>query len=202
MTTPNDVRIAPRGLFPRTHWSALLLDGHGRGASLEAVYETYRQPLTLFLLCQRYPPEDAAGLVHGFIARLAYYDSLAEVGPEKGRFRTFLITSLKHFLSDERDRSTAAKRGGGRPLLSLEELAGRQGVDPALISERGAEWAYDRAWAVAVMDEALRELERELGSAGRGALFKVLAPLLHEVREPQSYRAPAAELGTTEGAQR
>lgn len=164
------------------------------------VYETYREPLQIYLLCLRHKPEDAADLVQGFFANLARYDSLAAVSPKKGRFRTFLITALKHYVSDQRDRANAAKRGWGQPMLSLEELTTEQGIDLALIEQRGPDWAFDRAWAGAVLNAALRQLREELTRAGKEALFAVLAPVMHHDGEAPPYRAIAAELGMTEGA--
>ncbi len=188
------------GLFPLTHWSAILPAGQTGEASLATVYEIYREPLLLYLLCLRHKPEDAADLVQGFFANLLRYESLADVSPRKGRFRTFLITSLKHYLSDQRDRVNAAKRGGGQPALSLEDLAAREHIDLAMVEEQGPEWAYDRAWASAVLKAALRQLEQELLKAGKSALFTALAPVMHQDAEALSYRAIADKLDMSEGA--
>ena len=188
------------GLFPLTQWSAILPSGKTGEASLAAVYETYREPLLLYLLCLRYKPEDAADLVQGFFAELLRYDSLASVSPKKGRFRTFLISSLKHYLSDQRDRANAVKRGGGQPLLSVEELMAKQGIDPALVDRNGPDWIYDRAWANTVLRVALRRLEEEAAQAGRSALFAALTPIMHQDGDAASYKEVAARLGMTEGA--
>src|SRR5262249_38907873 len=139
-------------------------------------------------------------LVQGFFANLLRYGSLADVSPNKGRFRTFLISALKHYISDQRDRDHAIKRGGGRPSVSLDESMAKHGIDPTLVDRRGPDWAYDRAWASAVLNGALRQLKHELVQAGKIALFGVLAPIMHEDRDEPSYRAIATELGMTEGA--
>ncbi|MHC1768798.1 MAG: RNA polymerase sigma factor [Verrucomicrobiia bacterium] len=187
-------------LFPPTRWSAILPAGTAGGANMGAVYEAYREPLILYLICLRHQPADALDLVHGFFADLIRRDSLSGVSSKKGRFRTFLITSLKNHVNDQRDRASTFKRGGGQALLSVDELLARQGVDRALVERRGPDWAYDRAWANAVLKVALNQLEWEMAQGGKSALFAALSPVMHQDAEAGSYREIATKLNMTEGA--
>lgn len=189
-------------LFPPTHWSAILPAGTAGGAKIDAVYEAYREPLLLYLLCLRHKPEDASDLVQGFFADLIRRDALSSVSSKKGRFRTFLITSLKNYLSDQRDRVNTLKRGGGQALRSVDELLARQGVDRALVDRKGPDWAYDKAWANTVLKVALNQLEWEMVNSGRSALFAALSPVMHQDAEAGSYREIATKLSMTEGATR
>jgi RNA polymerase sigma-70 factor (ECF subfamily) len=189
-----------RRLFPPTRWTSIFPSGTAGGANLAAVYEAYREPLLLYLLCLRNKPEDASDLVQGFFAELLRRDGLTGVSPKMGRFRTFLITSLKHYLSDQRDRATAIKRGGGQPLLSIEELLAQQGIDRALVDRKGPDWAYDRAWANTVMHEASKQLEWEMTEAGKRALFTALTPIMYRDSNAASYKEIAAELSMSEVA--
>jgi RNA polymerase sigma-70 factor (ECF subfamily) len=187
-------------LFTHTHWSAILPSGPTGEASLEAVYAAYQRPLVLYLLYLRYSPHDAADLVQGFFADLLRRNALASVSREKGRFRTFLISSLKHYLSDQRDRRQAAKRGGGQALLSLEELLEQQGIDHELVSRHGPDWAYDKAWADMVLSAAMRQLDQEITQVNKRALYAALLPVIHRDVTAVSYQEIAQTVGMTEGA--
>ena len=187
-------------LFPLTHWSEIRPTGQTGCVNMEAVYEAYRVPLMLYLLCLGHKPEDSADLIQGFFAELLRRDSLSSVTPKKGRFRTFLISALKHYLNDQHDREHAAKRGGGQPLLSVDELLDQQGIDAAMVSQRGPDWAYDKAWANAILNAALRQLEEEVAKTRKRALFIALVPSMHQDTDAASYQEIADELGMTEGA--
>src|SRR5512136_1456311 len=103
-------------LFATTHWSVVLAAGQSTGAqaseALEQLCRTYWYPLYAYMRRRGYQPEDADDLTQGFFAQLLRKDFLSDVGPEKGRFRSFLLACLKHFLADERDKAHACKRGG------------------------------------------------------------------------------------------
>src|SRR5437867_688008 len=123
MSSPDarDERPSAAGaVFATTHWSVVLTagDAHSPQASeaLEQLCRAYWYPLYAFVRRQGYAAHDAQDLTQGFFASFLKKDYLATVGPEKGRFRSFLLAALRHFLSDERDRAGAAKRGGGQQL--------------------------------------------------------------------------------------
>src|SRR6266853_2514721 len=123
--------------FATTHWSVVLAAGHdsapGAQEAMEKLCRTYWYPLYAYIRWEGYGPEDSQDLTQGFFARFLEKDYLAQVKREKGRFRSFLLASLRHFLSDERDRAGAIKRGGGQALISLDaqDAEGRYSLEPA-----------------------------------------------------------------------
>src|SRR5487761_1911115 len=113
--------------FATTHWSVVLQAGRDASpqatAALEQLCRTYWYPLYAFVRREGHSPANAQDLTHEFFARLLARNSLTQVGPHKGKFRSFLLAALRHFLSDQRDRDRARKRGGGANLLSLDAQA-------------------------------------------------------------------------------
>src|SRR5262245_19241996 len=125
----------PSPVFATTHWSVVLAAGQDRSdaaaRALEQLCRTYWYPLYAYLRRRGYAEHDAQDLTQGFIFHLLERRSIEKVEPHKGKFRSFLLASLNYFLADERDRTQAQKRGGGRELLSLElnEAEGRYALD-------------------------------------------------------------------------
>src|SRR6266567_650310 len=111
--------------FATTHWSVVLAAGQTTSSQAEAALEklcrTYWYPLYVYVRCQGHSPHDAQDLTQGFFARLLEKNWVGVADREKGKFRSFLLSLLNHYLGDERDRAHAAKRGGGKPLISLDE---------------------------------------------------------------------------------
>ncbi len=111
-------------VFATTHWSVVLAAGQGTdtqaSVALEQLCRTYWYPLYAYVRREGHGPEDAQDLTQAFFARLLARKSFAQVDPEKGKFRSFLLASLRHFLCDQRDRAKAVKRGGGAEVLSLD----------------------------------------------------------------------------------
>jgi RNA polymerase sigma-70 factor (ECF subfamily) len=143
---------------------------------------------------------DAQDLTQAFFARLLEHGWVRRADPGKGRFRTFLLTVLERFLSDEWDRTRALKRGGGASPLSLDELeAGYQAVASTTLS---ADQLYDRQWALALLDRTLSRLEAEFHHTGRAAEFGQLKAFLTVDREDLRYADAARAAGLSEGAAR
>lgn len=196
---------APSGLFPATSWKTVLearQAGSGAERAMERLLLRYYGPIERGIRIQRHGgPDEAQDLAHEFIASCLKRDFLREVGPEKGRFRTFVNRCLVNFLRDQRSRSTAQKRGNGVPAVSLQETndEGREQVDvPGHAEAPGIE--LDRAWAARVVGLAMEALERECQRARRATLFRELGGQITG-RAPASDRAGiAARLGSTEGA--
>jgi len=188
--------------FPSTHWSRVLSAGNGEypggPAALEDLCRAYWMPLYAFLRRQGYSPPDAEDLVQGFLARLLARDDLAGVGPDKGRFRTFLLTSLRNFTIKQALHDKALKRGAGRILIPLdvEEAEGLCGPDLAASSP---EAAFDRRFAQAVVARAFGALREEHRARGKEEFFATVAPFL-DGAEPEGYEKAAAGLGMTPGA--
>jgi len=122
------------------------------------------------------------------------------VSREKGKFRTFLLAALNHYLSDERDRARAEKRGGGQPLISLDETEAEQRYLQVPASNLTPEKIFDRRWALTVLEEALQRLRQEYVNSGRGELFESLSAFLSNEAGVGDYDALAPKLGMTAGA--
>src|SRR6185503_9442775 len=124
------------GVFATTHWSVVLAAGQKdspRGvAALENLCRTYWYPLYAYVRRRGSGPEDAQDRTQSFFARLLERNLLARAAPQRGRFRSFLLTALQNFLADEHDRANARKRGAGRPFISLDEFDGeaRYALEP------------------------------------------------------------------------
>ena len=188
--------------FPSTQWSVVLNAGAGASplssSALEDLCRAYWPPLYSFLRRQGHSPHDAEDLVQGFLARLLAREDLAGVGPEKGRFRTFLLTSLRNFTIKQALRDKALKRGGGQITISINAEEAEQLCGPDLTAT-SPEAAFDRRFAQAVVTRAFTALREEHRARGKESLFEKLSPFL-DGAEPDDYEQPAAQLGMTAGA--
>jgi DNA-directed RNA polymerase specialized sigma24 family protein len=168
-------------LFVSTRWGVVLKAGDSAATSAQALSalselcQIYWRPLYVFLRKKGYGREDAQDLTQGFFAHLIESRGHARADPEKGRFRAFLLTALKNFIADARDRQHALKRGGGMILEKLDERTETQ-------IERAAKWqadeVYDREWAASLVRQALGRLAQECALAGKGELFGYFLPYL------------------------
>jgi RNA polymerase sigma-70 factor (ECF subfamily) len=145
-------------------------------------------------------PEEAKDLTQGFFAMLLERRDLNTVRQEKGRLRSYLLTSLKHFLTNERNRAMAIKRGEGQRLIPLEDLRERDGFDPS--ETLAADQIYERRWALSVLDQALARLGDEHRVAGTTRLFDQLQKSLTDEPDRPSPADTAREFGMTESAVR
>ena len=192
-------------LFATTHWSVVLAAGQGdtpqSAAALERLCRTYWYPLYAYIRRQGYSPEDAQDLTQEFFARLLARDSLAQVGPQKGKFRSFLLAALRHLLSDQRDLARAVKRGGGAEVFSLDalEAEARYRLEP--VERLDAEKLYERRWAMTLLEQALNRLRDESAVAGKAKLFEALRSLVAGESDVTCGEA-ASELGLSESAVR
>ena len=168
-------------------------------AALSALCETYWAPLYAYLRRSGCTVADAEDCVQGFLASLLERDDLARVHPQRGRFRSFLLASLKHFQSNQRDRARAQKRGGGRNTVSLDIGSAEQRftIEPA--DRWSPDALFDRAWALMVLERARFQLSKAYSDAGKAERFVALSPYLAGERSI-SYKDAAETLGTTEGA--
>ena len=185
--------------FTTTHWSAVLdaggADSPTTRAALERLCAAYWYPLYAHARRRGRGPDDAADLTQEFFATLLRRNSLATVGPEKGRFRTFLLTSLDYFLHDQSARDRAAKRGGGATLVQLDAMDAEQRFALEPSTHESPDKAFDRRWAAALLEQAFARLEAEQAEAGKAGLFSRLKPLVAREVEPGEYEALSSELG-------
>jgi RNA polymerase sigma factor (sigma-70 family) len=194
--------VAP---FTTTHWSVVLeaqADSPAAREALEKLCRTYWRPIYSFLRRQGIGPDEAEDLTQGFFALLLERKDLNTVRKEKGRLRSYLIVSLKNFLTDESRYAMAIKRGKGQRLIPLEEL----GVDERIQMEppdlMTAEQIYEHRWASTVLDHVLSRLKDQYQAAGHAALFDSLKQLLPDEPGAPSQADIAAQLGMTENAVR
>ena len=190
--------------FVTTHWTVVLSAGRSDSVaardSLEELCRTYWYPLYVFVRRQGYSVDDAQDLTQAFFMQLLTKDYLADVDRAKGRFRSFLLASLKHFLANEWDKVRAQKRGGGHVLVPLDARSAdsRYALEP--VDNSTADKLYERRWALTLLDAALAELREEFAADGRSKLFDELKFTLTGDRGSLHYADLAATLGTSEGA--
>jgi len=182
----------------------VLTAGHGSspqaGRALEELCRAYWYPLYAYVRRRGHSPHEAEDLTQEFFARLLAKNYLAAVDREKGKFRSFLLASLKHFLANEWDRARAAKRGGGQPHLSLDIQTAETRYRSEPADDLTAEKLLDRQWALALLDQVLSRLQAEFVADGKKKQFDELKVWLTEGKGATSYAEAAAKLGTTEGA--
>jgi DNA-directed RNA polymerase specialized sigma24 family protein len=189
--------------FLTTHWSAVLAardEKSPRAAeALAQLCRTYWFPLYAYVRRCGESPEQAQDLTQEFFARLLAKDWLRAASPARGRFRWFLLASLKHFLANEWDRTRALKRGGGQQLMSLDALdpEARYALEPA--DHLSADKLYDRTWALRLLDVARARLRDESTSEDREARFEALEQFLPGQESSTTYVEIAALLGVAEG---
>jgi RNA polymerase sigma-70 factor (ECF subfamily) len=199
----NDTSIGgSAGSFQSTLWTQVLRakqsDGPERRSALEKLIGTYWKPVYLYVRRKGNPSEPAKDLVQGFFTALLEKNYLQYVDRGRGKFRTFLLTALDHYMADEWDRARAQKRGGGAaPLpLDFDRADGELLRDP---STRSPDAGFRRDWALRVMAEALQVVRSEFARAGRDAEFDALRlHLSYGTGNPPSYREIADRLGLTE----
>jgi RNA polymerase sigma factor (sigma-70 family) len=193
--------------FTTTHWSIVVAAQGPSPASAEALEKlcrTYWRPIYGFVRREGVRPEEAKDLTQGFFALLLERRDINAVRKEKGRLRSYLLTSLKHFLTNERNRAMAVKRGQGQQLIPLEDLRERErvGFEPA--DTLGADQIYERRWALSVLDQVLARLgdEYRAGGVASAGLFDRLQKSLTEEPDRPSPAETAHEFGMTESAVR
>jgi RNA polymerase sigma factor (sigma-70 family) len=201
-----DQSTGARGVaFTTTHWSVVLeAQGESPAAreALEKLCRTYWRPVYSFIKREGVGTEEAEDLTQGFFTLLLQRRDFDSVRKEKGRLRSYLLTSLKHFLVSEHRRAVTAKRGKGQQLVPLDELtdAERRDMEPA--DNLTAERVYERRWALTLMGQVLRRLKDEYDAAGNAELFDSLKQLLADEEEAPSRAEIASRLGMTENALR
>jgi RNA polymerase sigma-70 factor (ECF subfamily) len=190
--------------FPPTRWSLVGQAGADQtqvaAAALEILCRAYWYPLYAFLRRSGQSPHDAQDWVQAFFEYLLEHRLVGKARPEKGRFRSFLLATMKHFISSEQRRLAAQKRGGGRVLISLDEASSEQRYACEPADAHTPETLYELSWARTVLARAAASLEQEHATAGKLAVFKRLQPYLQNGRSGPSYAETATALGKSEDA--
>jgi RNA polymerase sigma-70 factor (ECF subfamily) len=194
---------APRG-FCSTHWSVVVKARQtGSPEAQEALTwlcESYWYPLYAFVRRKGHSAEAARDLTQAFFARLIEKDEIPDADPSRGRFRTFLLTALQHFLANAHDHERALKRGGGREPVRLNwgEAESRYSHDPA--HELTPEKLFLRRWAVTLLERVLQRLRAEYAEAGKEPLFEALKVFLTGNASAESYSEAGKRIKLSEGA--
>lgn len=191
-------------LFATTHWSVVLAAANEptpeTAAALESLCRTYWYPLYAYVRHRGQSPEDAQDLTQEFFLRLLRNDYLSQADPNRGKFRSFLLGSMNHFLANEWDRAKRLKRGGHVTFVSLDESTVEQRYLNEDAGGRTPAQLYDRAWATAVLAKVLSRLRLETAASGQGERFEELKVILMGERPSVTYSVLAGKLGTTEAA--
>ena len=185
------------GTFATTHWSVVIRAGDSRALegdrALESLCRTYWYPLYVFVRRKGYGHEDACDLTQAFFARLLEKRVLRSVDASLGKFRTFLLTSLTNFLTNEWDKTRAQRRGGGARVLSLDEAEAEKQYDLEPVDTATPDLILERNWAQTLMNVVLDRLAGETGEAR----FEVLKAFLLEQKGALSYEDAAVRLGVS-----
>ncbi len=190
--------------FATTHWSVVLAAGQQdtsqASAALEQLCRNYWYPIYAYVRRRGYSVEDAEDLTQAFFEHLVHKDLLNSVAPEQGRFRSFLLVCLKHFLVDEWRKAHRLIRGGSRPPLAFQSQAAEDCYRLEPMDVMDAESLYERRWAITVLQRVLDRLREQWIAAGKQRLFEELADCLLGEKCAETHAQRAMELGLTEGA--
>jgi RNA polymerase sigma-70 factor (ECF subfamily) len=188
--------------FATTHWSLIITAGDQKDpsarAALTELCESYWYPLYVFVRRQIGDVDEAQDFTQAFFARLLEQRLFEKAEPEHGRFRAFLLTACKRFLINEWHKHRAAKRGGGRRVLSLDFDSGESKYSLVAIDLVTAEQLYDRQWALTLLERVMELLRAEYVAKERSQHFEMLVPYLAGSRERAGYAEAARGLGISE----
>ena len=190
--------------FRTTNWSLVLKAGRDSTPqareALANLCESYWHPLYAYIRCQGYDVEDTCDLTQAYFARLLEKDYLNQVEPKAGRFRTFLLTTLKHFLANEWNKAHASKRGGYQTFISLDSAIAEERYQIERADELTPEKLFERRWMLTVLERALERVSAEFSRIGKSQQFEQFSPFLTGFGPQASYQQVAEKLGMNEGA--
>lgn len=198
---PPEDESARNPAFVTTHWSVVLAAGRSdttrANTALTMLCQTYWYPLYAYVRHRGHSPHDAEDLTQEFFTRLIEKNTLGKLAREGGRFRSFLLAAMNHFLVDEWKKARAEKRGGGRIVsLDARDAETRFGLEP--VDTVTPEKLFEQNWALTLLDTVFTRLRREQEAAGRGALFETLKFSLTGTRSAVPYADLADRLGLAE----
>lgn len=201
--TTQDAAATPGGCFTQTHWTVVFEAARAgtpeARAAFDRLYQEYWQPVCALIRRRGASGPDAEDLAQEYFAGLLARNALEGLRPESGRFRCFLIASLKNFLANAHDRAQAQKRGGGIAHLSLDADPAEAQL-PRANPEAGADAVFDADWAWTLVNRVLARVEQEYQESGRGAVFGELREFLVGGTEARSHAEVARQHGITANA--
>ena len=183
-------------VFPATRWSLVvsLKDEHQREMAINDLCAIYWNPLYAYLRRLNESPEDAKDLVQGFLARIAHAGYLEALDRDKGRFKTWLLTSLRNYLINQKERARVQRRGGGKTALSLDGEEAERFCAPELVDGNSPEDAYDKNWCRVIMARATERLREEHRIKKKEAVYSELIALI-DGADAGEIKAVAVRLG-------
>ena len=206
MSETNDMSLTPTGIsrFATTHWSVVLAAGDNSSPqhreALETLCRIYWFPIYAYLRRQGYGAHDAEDQTQGFFTHMIEKYDLCRADPNRGRFRSFLLSMLKHFVADQRDRSHAQKRGGGKRVFSFDfaDAETRYKLEP--LQQISPDRLFEKSWALAVLDQTMARLKAETSRSNRQKQFEHLKVYLAGQTHTIPYCDMAEKLDMTEGS--
>jgi RNA polymerase sigma-70 factor (ECF subfamily) len=204
----SELRVNPQEVsspvFVTTHWSVVLAARDTASpeadTALAELCRTYWYPLYAFVRRKGHGPHDAQDLTQAFFARLLEKNYVAQADRERGRFRTYLLAALTHFLADEWDKARRLKRGGDREIISFDAALAEERYRLEPIDQLDAAKLYERRWITTLFDQVLARLEQEFRDSGKTELFDGLKSSLIAGDSPLSYAELGTQLGLKEDA--
>ena len=203
-SSAEDSTVAKAQCFATTHWSVVLAAGRGdspqAAEALERLCRTYWYPLYAYVRRRGYRPEDAQDLTQAFFAHLLGKQAIEHLEREGGKFRSFLLTALNHFLVNEWERQRAEKRDERKVVFSLDELQPEKRYQFEPTDEVTPEMFFERRWAATLLEQVMDRLRDEYVRESKAELFQRLQPCLTGAEEMLPYAELATRLGMTENA--
>lgn len=203
LNSPQSVPASRGGWFASTHWSVVLAaqgDLLSSSTALEKLCGTYWRPLYVFARRSAHNEHDAQDLTQAFFEQFLQKGYIRAADPRRGRFRSFLLTSFRHFLTKEWAKTRTAKRGAEFTFVSFEELTPAENGQLQHSCKLDPEAAYDHQWALRVFEVALGRLRTEFAQAGKQHQFDQLKTFLSRLGTNADYRVVADRCGMSEGA--
>jgi len=201
--SPADSTLPCNASFRTTHWSAVLAarekDSSQAQRALAELCQTYWYPLYVYIRRRGNGPGEAEDLTQSFFARLLEKNYVGDVTPGMGRFRSFLLAAVKHFLANEWDHAQAQKRGGGKAIVSLDDKEAETRYQFEPVDNVTPETLFERKWAVTVLEQVLARLREEFVASEKAELFDELKVFLSADQATRSYASVAARTGLKEG---
>ncbi len=198
------VCVSTAGQFATTHWSVVLAarntESPQAGQALEQLCRAYWYPLYVYVRRQGHSPEDAQDLTQEFFARFIAKEYLRKTDQSKGRFRSFLLAALKHFLADQWDRAHAQKRGGQIHFVPVDYQDAERRYREEPMTELSPDKLYAQRWASVLLEQVMAHLERDFVESGKGELFLTLRPMLIGDSDMETYAELGAQFGLSEAA--
>jgi RNA polymerase sigma factor (sigma-70 family) len=192
------------GRFATTHWSMVLAasgsDVKQGKKALESLCQLYWFPIYAYLRRMGYDTHDCEDYTQAFLVNLLEKHNLRLAKPQRGKFRSFLLGALKHFLANEYDHNKAKKRGGDRFVFSLDAAKAEGSFNLAPSSELSPEKLFERSWAITILDRTLQRLQADAADAKKQKMFNLLKDCLALTKDVVPYSELARRLNMTEGA--